>query len=253
MLHLLPLPGAPLFVSRSAVRERLLADAGALVEGGVHGLMMENFGDSPFFPDNVPGSVVAEMTALAGLVKLRWPSVPLGINVLRNDGLAAMAVAAAVGAEFVRINILTGARVTDQGVIQGRAAEVLRLRRSLGVEGVAIWADVDVKHSAALAVRDIKDEVDDVVHRGHASALIASGAGTGKPTDPGKVAEIARAAGDVPVLIGAGASVESLAALSAHAGGFIVGTALKVDGVPDGAVDPARVRGFMAAWRAVES
>jgi membrane complex biogenesis BtpA family protein len=240
MLHLLPLPGAPLFVSRSAVRERLLADAGALVEGGVHGLMMENFGDSPFFPDNVPGSVVAEMTALAGLVKLRWPSVPLGINVLRNDGLAAMAVAAAVGAEFVRINILTGARVTDQGVI-------------LGVEGVAIWADVDVKHSAALAVRDIKDEVDDVVHRGHASALIASGAGTGKPTDPGKVAEIARAAGDVPVLIGAGASVESLAALSAHAGGFIVGTALKVDGVPDGAVDPARVRGFMAAWRAVES
>ncbi len=229
-----------MFVSRSAVRERLLADAGALVEGGVHGLMMENFGDSPFFPDNVPGSVVAEMTALAGLVKLRWPSVPLGINVLRNDGLAAMAVAAAVGAEFVRINILTGARVTDQGVI-------------LGVEGVAIWADVDVKHSAALAVRDIKDEVDDVVHRGHASALIASGAGTGKPTDPGKVAEIARAAGDVPVLIGAGASVESLAALSAHAGGFIVGTALKVDGVPDGAVDPARVRGFMAAWRAVES
>lgn len=250
MLHLLPLAGSPLFGGdRGAVRRRLLEDAGLLVAGGVHGLMIENFGDVPFYADDVPAHVVADVAALAMLVREAHPGVPLGINVLRNDALAAMSVAAAVGASSVRVNVLTGARLTDQGMVQGRAAELLRLRKSLGAESVSVWADVDVKHSAPIATRPLADEVDDVLHRGLADALIVSGAGTGKPTDPAKAAEVHRAAkGRAPVLIGAGATATSLATLAPHCDGFIVGTSMKIGGDPTAAVDPRRVAELMSAW-----
>ena len=69
------------------------------VEGGVHGLMMENFGDVPFYPDRVPAYVIAQMTALASDVRTQ-ASLPFGINVLRNDGRGALAVGMCGGCQF---------------------------------------------------------------------------------------------------------------------------------------------------------
>src|SRR4051812_28868077 len=187
MLHLRALPGSPRFAGDMAgIRDTLLKDAEALATGGVHGLMMENFCDVPFHPGRVPMHVATHMTALAYEVKRRFPNLPLGINVLRNDGRTALAVAHAVGAEFIRVNVLCGARVTDQGVIQGIAHDLLRDRADLRATNVKIFADVDVKHSAPLAERPLADEVDDTLERGLADALVVSGAGTGKPTDLAK-------------------------------------------------------------------
>src|SRR5688500_8153569 len=249
MLHLRPLPGAPRFDGNLArVREQLLRDADALAEGGVDGLMMENFGDVPFYPRRVPAHVVAHMTALACDVRDRVPHLPLGVNVLRNDGRAALAVAHACGASFVRVNVLCGARVTDQGVVEGIAHDLLRDRAALGATGsVKVLADVDVKHSAPLGEsRAVADEVDDTVARGLADAVIVSGEGTGKGTDPQHVAAVrAAAAGRVPVFVGSGVSVQTLDALLPHADGFIVGTSVKRDGSAGEAVDVARVRDLM--------
>jgi membrane complex biogenesis BtpA family protein len=256
MLHLLPLPGSPCAVPPAgagrgsasaavlaAARELLLADADKLVAGGCHALMMENFGDTPFFPGRVPATVVAAMTALAADVKRRHPQVPLGINVLRNDGESALAIAAAVGAEFIRVNVLCGARVTDQGVIQGIAHDLLRLRKSLDAERVAILADVDVKHSAPLAARPIEHELDDMVKRGMADAVIVSGSGTGAQVDLAKLARVKAAAGKTPVLIGSGVTAAALKDLVPHADGFIVGTSLKADGK----VEQKRVEALLRA------
>src|SRR5687768_5408107 len=188
MLHAPPLPGAPRYGGDlAAIRQRVLADAAALAEGGVHGLMIENFGDTPFYPGRVPGHVIAHMTALAAEVRRAVPQLPLGINVLRNDGLSAMSVAHAVGAAYIRVNVLCGARLADQGFLHGIAHDLLRLRRELDAAQIKIFADVDVKHSAAIAERPLVDEVDDTIERGLADALVVSGAGTGKATDPEKV------------------------------------------------------------------
>lgn len=242
MLHLCPLPGSPRFDGNlAAVREAMLADADALVSGGVHGLMMENFGDVPFYPGCVPQYVVAQMAALAHDLTLSF-KIPVGINVLRNDGCSAVAIAHASSARFIRVNVLCGARVTDQGIIQGIAHELLRLRAQLGAEAVKILADVDVKHSAALAARSLRDEVEDTIHRGLADALIVSGAGTGKQADPAQLAEVKSAAGPVPVFVGSGVSVHTIDSLLKHADGFIVGTSLKRDGRAGNPVDPQRVR-----------
>lgn len=246
MLHLPALPGAPLAQkSLSEITELMVKDAIALTEGGVHGLMMENFGDVPFYPHQVPASVVAMMTAVAMEVK-RASSLPLGINVLRNDGVSALSIAKAVGASYVRVNVLSGARVTDQGVIQGSAHEVLRLRRELDAGDIKIIADVDVKHSAALAPRAIEDEVEDTVKRGLADAVIVSGAGTGKAVNVEKLAKVAKCAGHAPVVLGSGVTVENIKSLLPYAWGFVVGTSLKKHGEVSQPVDIERVRRLIA-------
>ena len=252
MLHLLPLPGSPRFDgSVTRVRDALARDADALAEGGVDGLMIENFGDVPFVPGRSAAHVVAHVTALAGEVRRRVPQLPLGVNVLRNDGRGALAVAHAVGGSFVRVNVLCGARVTDQGVIEGIAHDLLRDRAMLAgaADSIRIFADVDVKHSAPLARRDLADEVDDTLSRGLADALIVSGAGTGKATDPAHVAAVKRAAGAAPVFVGSGVSAGTIDALLAHCDGFIVGTALKREGIASNEVDVSRVRELMKRVR----
>ncbi len=255
MIHLKALPGSPQFHGDiRGLRDRCIADAEALVGGGVHGLMIENYGDSPFFPGRVPPHVVSHMTALATNLRRRWPDVPFGVNVLRNDGFAAMAVAQSVGAAFIRVNVLCGARVTDQGLIEGIAPELMRYRQQLGAEHLKVFADVDVKHSAPLAggrgVR-LEDEVRDLIERGLADAVIVSGAATGRPTDLDELLLARSAADATPVLVGSGVTASSLPQLSGHADGFIVGSALKFGGKADNAVDPTAVVHFMQAWRQV--
>jgi uncharacterized protein len=245
MLHLPALAGSPGFAGDARrIPQTVLRDADALAAGGVHGLMMENFGDVPFYPDRVPAHVVAQMTALAMEVRRRT-DLPLGINVLRNDGRSALAIAHAVGARFIRVNVLCGARVTDQGVIQGIAHDLLRERTMLGAEDVKIFADVDVKHSAALAARPIEDEVDDLIERSLADAIVVSGAGTGKSTDPEKVRTVKRVASKTPVFIGSGITAETISEFMDCADGFIVGTSFKKGGVSVNPVEQKKVKELM--------
>ena len=247
MLHLSVLSGSPRYGhDMSAVRDRLMADVEALISGGITWLMLENFGDVPFFPGTVPATTVAAMTALAAEVRIKFPEARLGLNVLRNDGCSALSIAHAVGGSFVRVNVLCGARVTDQGLVQGIAHDLMRLRASLQATSIAVLADVDVKHSAPLAGRNHADEVHDAIARGLADAVIVSGSATGSPVNEQRLAETAAAAGNTPVLIGSGATAESLPQLAKFADGMIVGTAIKHDGHVLAPVDPERVRRLVA-------
>ncbi len=254
MVHLPPLPGAPKAPADGAraMREaldRAAADARALDRGGVDGIVVENFGDAPFYPDDAPKHVVAAVTRAATAVAAET-DLPLGVNVLRNDAEAALSVAAAVGADYVRVNVHTGARVTDQGVVEGRAHETLRLREALGVD-VGIFADTDVKHSAPLAAEGYTAEsFADTAERGLADAVIASGRGTGEATDPealeAVVAERDAHGLDTPVLVGSGVSAETVGDALSVADGVVVGTALKEGGETTAPVDPDRVAELVA-------
>ena len=199
--------------------------------------MVENFGDVPFYKCDVRRETVSAMTRVAVEIRRAVPGLPLGINVLRNDGFSAIAVAAAVGASYIRVNVLSGSAVTDQGVIEGQAAELMRYRKALGAEQIKVLADVRVKHAAPLAERSLQDEVEELVKRAGADAVIVSGTGTGKPTDPSHAAEVKRYAGDTPVLIGSGADVNSIPQLKAACDGFIVGSAAKPGGKIDEPVE----------------
>jgi membrane complex biogenesis BtpA family protein len=241
MLHLPALPGSPKYAGDlDAIRRRVLDDAAALVEGGAHGAILENVGDAPFLPGRVPAITVAHMTALAACIRREF-DLPLGINVLRNDGMTALAIAHAVGAQFIRVNVLCGARVTDQGIVQGIAHELLRERAALSSD-IRIFADVNVKHSAPLANRPLTEEVSDLIQRGGADAIIVSGAATGAPADLEELRSVKDAAGETPVLVGSGVTAETTSQYAPYADGFIVGTSLKRDGRVENPIDVHRVR-----------
>jgi membrane complex biogenesis BtpA family protein len=252
MVHLLPLPGAPASTGQvDVLLDAAAADAQALVAGGCDAVMVENFGDVPFFKTNVPPLTVAAMTRAVMRIRQEVGDLPVGVNVLRNDGRSALAIAVATGASFIRVNVLSGARVADQGVIEGEAAQLLRDRHAARAERVTIWADVDVKHSAPLAKRPIREEVQDLVRRGRADAIIVTGGGTGLPTSPDAVHEVRQASDHlVPLLVGSGITAESIGPFLPHCDGVIVGTALKLSGRVDQPVDPDRVRRLADAVRA---
>jgi membrane complex biogenesis BtpA family protein len=231
MIHLDPLPGSPGFDGNlESVLEHAIQDALAIKAGNLDGLMIENFNDTPFFKDDLPPEAVAGLTRCALAVRSAVPDLPLGVNALRNDGLAALGIAHAVGASFIRVNVLTGAMVTDQGIIEGCAAELLRRRAALRAP-IAIFADVGVKHASALGNVLLADAARDTVHRGHADALIVSGAATGQVTSAEDLAKVRAATPAVPVYVGSGVNAENIDADTAD--GFIVGTALKRDGRVD--------------------
>ncbi|NHN61028.1 MULTISPECIES: BtpA/SgcQ family protein [Halorussus] len=251
MVHLAPLPGAPKFDGDfERVREAALRDARRLEAGGVDALLVENFGDAPFYPDEVPEHVVASMTRVATDIR-REVDLPMGINVLRNDAAAAISVAAAVEAAFVRVNVHVGARVTDQGVVEGQAHETVRLREELGAD-VGIFADLEVKHSAALADRPLDAEaVAEPVERGLADGVVVSGAGTGHEVAGDHLEAVAAARDeadlDAPIFVGSGTTTENVADLLGVADGVVVGTALKDGGETTNRVSEERVERLVAA------
>lgn len=246
MLHAPPLPGSPKSeLSLTAIVSFVLKDAEALASGSVDGLLLENFGDAPFYPGSVPPATVAQLTRVAAEVRKRF-TLPLGINVLRNDALAALSIASAVGSEFIRVNILCGARLTDQGIIQGQAHELLRLRRQLNATSIRVLADVDVKHSAPLAPRPLADETADLVHRAGADGLIVSGSGTGQKTSLEDLKAVRATAASRPVFVGSGISAVNIAAYVGLADGLIVGSSLKANGDVHQPVDPLRVKELLA-------
>jgi membrane complex biogenesis BtpA family protein len=248
MVHLLALPGSPAYGGDpDAVRISALRDAETLAAGGVDALLVENLGDVPYWPGRVPPIVISHMTAIAGEIGRRT-ELPMGINVLRNDGLGALAIAHAAGAAFIRVNVLTGAAVGDQGILTSNAHRLMRERRHLAAQ-VEVWADVRVKHAEPLGPRQLGEEVRDTIARGLADAVIVTGPVTGQPPDLATLREARGAAGDTPVLVGSGCDPTNVGPFAAHIAGVIVGTALKREGILDAPVDLERVRRFVAALR----
>jgi hypothetical protein len=246
VVHLLPLPTSARWGGNlKAVIARAEQEATALAAGGVDGIIIENFFDAPFVKDSVDPAVVSAMTLIVDRLK-DLVMLPIGINVLRNDAQSAMAIAACVEAQFIRVNVLTGVMATDQGLIEGKAHQLLRYRRELGVE-VAILADVLVKHARPLGTPNLTTAVQDTIERGLADAVILSGWATGSPPSLEDLELAAAAAGNTPVFIGSGASWKNIAQLMQAADGVIVASSIKRQGKIEETIDPIRVAQFVEA------
>jgi uncharacterized protein len=248
VVHLSPLPTSPRWQGKlQEVIARAEQEATALAAGGVDGIIIENFFDAPFVKDCVDPAVVSAMTLIVDRLK-GMVMLPIGINVLRNDARSAMAIATCTQAQFIRVNVLTGVMATDQGLIEGKAHELLRYRRELGSE-VAILADVLVKHAVPLGVPNLATTVQDTIERGLADGVILSGWATGNPPSQEDLALASAVAGDTPVLIGSGADWTNISQLMQAADGVIVSSSLKRQGKIDETIDPIRVAQFVEAAR----
>ncbi len=248
VIHLLPLPTSPRWGnSLKEVIDRAEQEATALAAGGVQGILIENFFDAPFTKGSVDPAVISAMSLVVQRV-MQMVDIPVGINVLRNDGRSALAIASCVGAKFIRVNVLTGVMATDQGVIEGDAYGLLRYRRELGCD-VKIFADVLVKHAQPVSIAKLSVAVQDTLQRGLADAVILSGWSTGSPPAIDDLHEAHFACGGSPLFIGSGATWENIPQLLSYADGVIVSSSLKRNGQIQQPIDPIRVSRFMEAVR----
>ena len=246
VVHLSPLPTSPRWKGKlQEVIARAEQEATALSAGGVDGIIIENFFDAPFTKDSVDPAIVSAMTLIVDRLK-GMVMLPMGINVLRNDARSAMAIASCTDIQFIRVNVLTGVMATDQGLIEGKAHELLRYRRELSSE-VAILADVLVKHARPLGTPNLTTAVQDTIQRGLADGVILSGWSTGSPPTQEDLELASAAADNTPVFIGSGANWENIPQLMQAADGVIVSSSLKRYGKISETIDPIRVSQFVEA------
>jgi hypothetical protein len=244
VVHLLPLPGSvrnqfPL----SKILDRALEDATELVQGGIHGVIVENMGDLPFKLSKVEPHTVSAMAIIAHEIS-RKVQISVGINVLRNDAKAALAIAHSVGAKFIRVNIYSGIMLTSHGIAVGESEKILAYRKFLGAN-VRIFADILVKHALPLGEASIEFLARETVYRELADALIVSGVATGTEPNLEDLIQVKAAVPDAPVLIGSGARPENIALFLQHADGAIVGSFFRGGGIVSNPVRREKVIHFM--------
>jgi uncharacterized protein len=244
MVHLLPLPASPGHGDTvAAIRDRAIVEARTLADGGVDAILLQNTGDEPFTLRGGPTTVAC--MSVIGAAVAREVRCPIGVNVLANGSIEALAIAQAIGAVFVRIKVYCGAVVTTGGVVEGNASDALAFRRAIGASHIAIAADVYDRTSAPLA--DLPIEVmADLVHRhGRADALVVTG---GSVDDSlGRIGDVKRAVPDAIVLAGGGTSSENVDRFLAEADGVIVGSSVKDTGRFAGTVDRSKLDAYMRA------
>lgn len=249
MVHCPPLPGAPRYRGggMGAILDACLRDAERLVAGGMHGLIVENHGDVPFAkPHDLGPETAACLAVIAERVRAAT-GVPLGINVLANAPLHALAVAAASGAAFIRVNQWANAYVANEGFMEGRAGEAMRYRSSLRAEEVRVFADAHVKHGshAIVADRSVPELVRDLAFF-DADAVIATGQRTGDAASLEEIDEVAGAT-HLPVLVGSGVTPSNVLAILSRTSGVIVASSLKEGGVWWNPVEAGRVAALVRA------
>ncbi|HTO89989.1 MAG TPA: BtpA/SgcQ family protein [Candidatus Sulfotelmatobacter sp.] len=250
MLHLGALPGTP--AARAPLGDvitRALGEAHAYAQAGFTALMIENMHDRPFLKRAVGPEIVAAMTAVSVEVR-RASGLPLGVQALAGANRESLAVALACGATFVRVEGYVFAHVADEGLIEADAGELLRYRRVIGAEGVAVFADVKKKHAAHAITGDM-DVVDTALAAEFslADGVILSGDATGREADPEEVTHVSGAV-SIPVLVGSGLTPDNLAMFAA-ADGFIVGSSVKRGGLWSNELDPAAVAAMAKAFRSL--
>ena len=238
MIHMPALPGAPQNDrSMDELVAFALSEARKLESAGLDACIVENVGDVPLFRDKVPPVTVAAMSVLVTEVR-RATSMHVGVNILRNAWEEALSIAHVCGADFIRVNVVIGAYVTDQGIIQGCAAELARLRRSLDSE-VLIFGDVHVKHAHPLFDVPIEYAAQDLAERGGVDAVIVSGPRSPIPPTWERL-ETVKNAVQLPVLIGSGIGLDNVKEFYERSDGVLIGEPdFKVGGVWGGETDEA--------------
>jgi len=247
MVHARPLPGSYRYESgdMDEVIDIAVDEAKKLEENGIDGLQIENMWDFPYSRgEEIGPETVAGLTAVAKEVA-NSVSVPIGINCHLNGGLQALAVAEAVGAEWIRVFSWVNGYISNVGYIEGIASEVLDLKKRFDGSKVKVLADIMVKHGSHEITKDrtLAERAEDAASY-QADSVIVTGTETGKSPSPEAVAEL-KSESELPVLVGSGLTADNIADYADHIDGCIVGSYFKEGGRWDNPVDGERVRKFM--------
>jgi membrane complex biogenesis BtpA family protein len=246
MVHLLPLPGSPFETGQgpAGILDAARRDLDALLDAGFDAVSISNEGDRPY-ATSIPIEQVAVFTHVLSRLTASL-GVPFGCGML-IDPKASLAVARAVSADFIRLSL--GTMVGSYGVLTEDPAEILRYRRAIGAEGVALYLNLSPHFSTTLDSRPLGEIVATTAFLCEPDAIQVHGAGAGIPPTMEAVLEVREAVPGTPVIVASGVTADTVGAVLEHADGVIVGTSLKHGGRIWNPVDPVRAKAFVDAAR----
>ncbi|MDX1428854.1 MAG: BtpA/SgcQ family protein, partial [Rhodothermales bacterium] len=246
MIHTGPSPGVPGFICVESAVERAIAETEVYVGAGVDGILIENMRDFPCVHEREMGpEIAAFMTRVACAVKRRAGRIPVGIQVLFQGNRTALAVAVAAKCDFVRAEGWTYAHVSDKGFADASAGKVVRYRQVIGGNRLPIFADIKKKHAAHALTSDLNiGDMAAGMELHLADGIIVTGSSTGMPPRLADLQEVKETTA-LPVLVGSGVTFDNVGDYYELADGFIVGSALKENGMWHGPVSEEKVHDFM--------
>lgn len=163
-IQLLALPGSPNWEGEwASLTARAEQEATALATGGVDGLILENFHDTPYTRGRMDVAGAIAMAMLTRKIK-QFTNLPIGISVLRNDPETALAIALNTQADFIRLPLLSGALITESGVINSRMNELLHYKNQLKADLPPLLADISLRHLAPAAKLAMLDHAQTLTH-----------------------------------------------------------------------------------------
>ncbi|CAI5455850.1 unnamed protein product [Caenorhabditis angaria] len=243
MIHVPALPGTPSNVLPiSKILKKVQEEAQIYSKSGVDGIIIENMHDVPYSKPPAGPEIVSAMTLACQEVRsIAGAEILLGVQILAAANREALAVASITGMDFIRAEGFVYSHVADEGWIDACAADLLRYRKYLGAENVAVFTDIKKKHSSHSVTSDLSIcEIAQDAKFNLANGVIVTGSATGHAANPEELKQVATIS-DFPVLIGSGVNAKNLKSYkSAH--GLIIGSEFKKDGKWQNDLDPARIR-----------
>ncbi len=245
MIHLMALPGTPKFNNNiNEIIDSALQELETYSKANIDAFAIENMHDIPYLKNDVGHEVSSIMSIIAHEIK-RQSSKPCGIQVLSSANKAAIAIAKNTGLDFIRAEGFVFGHVADEGYIDANAGELLRYRKAIDAEHIAVYTDIKKKHSSHALTADV-----DIVETAKTAAyflsdgLIVTGTSTGVEADNNEIKAIKKAC-TIPVFVGSGVTIDNVEHYLSSADALIVGSYFKKDGYWANALDTDKIARFM--------
>jgi len=245
MIHLKALPGTPKFNdSVNEVIEAAIEEVEIYISAGIDALAIENMHDLPYLKNDVGHEITAIMSIIAHEVKKR-SNLPCGIQVLSSANKAALAIAKSAGLDFVRAEGFVFGHVADEGYIDANGGELLRYRKNINAENIAIFTDIKKKHSSHAITSDISIvETAKAAEYFLSDGLIITGSSTAEPADTDDIKKIKKIC-KIPVIVGSGVTIHNVMQYLLISDALIVGSYFKKDGYWANQLEYDKIASFM--------
>lgn len=217
---LLSLEGSP---GMKTLIQKALHDLKALESAGFDGALLENEHDKPHTEFANPAQI-ASFTAIASEVQKK-ARIPIGIQMMLNDWRSSFAIAAAVGANFTRLDVFVDDVTCDWGPIHPDPEAIMKEKQSIA-PNTLLMTDIQVKYKTLVTPRPLTTSAKLAIDHG-SDVLVITGDATGKETPKNSLEDVREMFPEVPMFVGAGIHQENIEEQLNIANGCIVGTSIK--------------------------
>ncbi len=245
MIHIRALPGTPNYKNNNnEIIEMALKEAEIYFKAGIDSLALENMHDVPYIKGSVGHEITSMMSIIGYEIKKHY-KIPCGIQILAAANKEALAVAKAANLDFIRAEGFVFGHLADEGYIDSCAGDLLRYRKQISAEYIAVFTDIKKKHSSHSITSDIS--ILDTAKAAEfflSDGVIVTGTGTGKEVDLNELKSVKKYFKG-PVIIGSGVTIDNLDKYFYSSDAMIIGSWFKKNGYWANKLEYDRVAKFM--------